>query len=69
MSVARSRPGVRLTRPLRLELLQPRVVELPPIDGFEPRHVDAFGEAQAHEQIFVGQSFAGSASACSSAVA
>ena len=40
---------------LGLEVLQPRLVELSAVDGSEPLLVDAFGEAQAHQQIFVGR--------------
>ena len=55
-SVGRAQPaGGPLDQALRLELVQPRVVKLPAVDGLEPRHVDAFGEAKAHEQIFVSR--------------
>ena len=55
MSVARSRSLASLDQALGLELLQPRVVEPPPVNGFEPLLIDAFGEAQAHQKIFVGR--------------
>ena len=54
LSVACTRLEVAPDEALGLEVLQPRLVELSSVDGSEPLLVDAFGEAQAHQQIFVG---------------
>ena len=53
--MACTRFGAAPDEALGLEILQTRLVELSSVDGREPLLVDAFGEAEPHQQIFVGR--------------